>query len=173
MNKKAAHNRVDGLTRFLWWGARVTPPCVRELRSSPSKSRFPKSIFSRGHTRRFINLSVFVVPIQALRYTHETLSDLRLLSCQVWGFAVCANLLSWPPARSGSFPSILRMGIDLTGSVSHSMHMDDPDLRPVLWGSSTCVQFDSCNNYRRSVSAGICSLLVLRVVTPAHRRFTS
>jgi len=24
-----AYNRVDGLTRFLWWGAPLTPPCVR------------------------------------------------------------------------------------------------------------------------------------------------
>jgi len=69
-------NRVDGLSDEVRGSVFITPQawptCVRELRSSPSKNGFPKSIFSRGHTRRFINLTVFVDPIQALRYTRGT-----------------------------------------------------------------------------------------------------
>jgi len=61
--KKRTPNRVDGLTRFLWWGARVTiyhAAGVATLRTRaallPFEKCISKSILSRGHTRRFINL---------------------------------------------------------------------------------------------------------------------
>jgi len=75
-DRKPAYNQVDGLSDevrgTLFTTPQAWPPCVRELRSSPLKNAFPKSILSRGHTGRFIILTVFVDPIQALRYTHET-----------------------------------------------------------------------------------------------------
>ena len=35
------------------WGEPLTPPCVRELRSSPS-AKCPPGILLRAHTRRFV-----------------------------------------------------------------------------------------------------------------------
>jgi len=61
------------------WVAPFSQPCAQELSFSPSKNAFPKSNLSQGHTGRFINLTVFVDITQVLKYTHETLRDLRLL----------------------------------------------------------------------------------------------